>query len=54
MRNCTKLDRMDVINTLAAAVGQGHKVDLQDPELTIIAEVCQVKMMVISANIIFG
>lgn len=43
MRNCTKIDRMSIINALAATVGPGHKVDLQEPELTIIAEVCQVK-----------
>lgn len=34
---------MDVINKLAATVGPGHTVDLNDPELTIVAEVCQVK-----------
>lgn len=33
---------MDVINKLAATVGPGHTVDLNDPELTIVAEVCQV------------
>lgn len=32
-----------MINALAATVGPGHKVDLNDPELTIIAEICQVK-----------
>ncbi|KAI7907229.1 uncharacterized protein BX663DRAFT_465750 [Cokeromyces recurvatus] len=41
VRNCSKLDRMSVITTLASAVGAGHKVDLQEPELTIIAEICQ-------------
>ncbi|KAI8367965.1 hypothetical protein EDC96DRAFT_505920 [Choanephora cucurbitarum] len=41
VRNCNKLQRMDVINALAAAVGPGHKVDLKDPELTVIAEICQ-------------
>ncbi|KAI8078192.1 uncharacterized protein B0P05DRAFT_542884 [Gilbertella persicaria] len=41
VRNCSKLERMDVINALAATVGPGHKVDLKDPELTIIAEICQ-------------
>lgn len=33
---------MDVVNALAACVGQGHQVDLKEPELTIIAEICQV------------
>ncbi|KAI8647464.1 hypothetical protein BD408DRAFT_408605 [Parasitella parasitica] len=42
VRNCTKIDRMSIINALAATVGPGHNVDLQDPDLTIIAEVCQV------------
>ncbi|CAO3645529.1 unnamed protein product [Mucor fragilis] len=45
VRNCTKIDRMSIINALAAAVGPGHKVDLQEPELTIIAEVCQTVCM---------
>ncbi|KAI9335864.1 thump domain-containing protein [Pilaira anomala] len=41
VRNCTKLARMDVIKALAATAGQGHKVDLNEPELTVIAEICQ-------------
>ncbi|KAI8375857.1 hypothetical protein BD560DRAFT_392121, partial [Blakeslea trispora] len=41
VRNCNKLERMDVINALAALVGPSHKVDLKDPELTVIVEVCQ-------------
>ncbi|KAK4510272.1 Aa_trans domain-containing protein [Mucor velutinosus] len=45
VRNCTKIDRMSIINALAATVGPGHKVDLQEPELTIIAEVCQTVCM---------
>lgn len=35
---------MDVINALAATVGPGHKVDLNEPELTIVAEICQVRI----------
>ncbi|KAI9264590.1 hypothetical protein EDC94DRAFT_517172 [Helicostylum pulchrum] len=46
VRNCTKLARLDVINALAATVGPGHKVDLNEPELTIIAEVCQVSDLI--------
>ncbi|CEP17639.1 hypothetical protein [Parasitella parasitica] len=45
VRNCTKIDRMSIINALAATVGPGHKVDLQEPDLTIIAEVCQTVCM---------
>ncbi|KAI8380902.1 uncharacterized protein BYT42DRAFT_494806 [Radiomyces spectabilis] len=42
IRNCTKLDRAQVIQTLASVVGSPHKVDLENPEYTIIVEVCQV------------
>ncbi|KAI8973661.1 thump domain-containing protein [Mycotypha africana] len=45
VRNCTKLDRMNVTTVLASIVGRvgqaSHTVDLQEPDLTIIAEVCQ-------------
>jgi hypothetical protein len=34
---------MDVINSLASVAGQSHTVDLNEPDLTIIAEVCQVR-----------
>ncbi|KAI9469874.1 MAG: hypothetical protein EXX96DRAFT_587813 [Benjaminiella poitrasii] len=51
VRNCTKLDRMSVITTLASAVGDGHRVDLQEPDLTIIAEVCQVNRKVKNMNL---
>ncbi|CAO3622700.1 unnamed protein product [Mucor hiemalis] len=50
VRNCTKLTRMDVINKLAATVGPGHAVDLNEPELTIVAEVCQVSSNLRSRN----
>lgn len=43
VRNCDKMDRMSVIQTLASVVGPGHRVDLDNPEITIIAEICQVK-----------
>lgn len=32
-----------MINLLAATVPKGHKVDLENPDYTIIVEVCQVK-----------
>ncbi|KAI7881480.1 hypothetical protein K492DRAFT_146110 [Lichtheimia hyalospora FSU 10163] len=41
VRNCDKMDRMSVIQTLASVVGPGHRVDLDNPEITIIAEICQ-------------
>ncbi|KAF7724459.1 hypothetical protein EC973_000968 [Apophysomyces ossiformis] len=41
VRNCTKIDRMTVIQTLAGIVGPNHSVDLDNPELTIIVEICQ-------------
>ncbi|KAG0190683.1 hypothetical protein DFQ28_001711 [Apophysomyces sp. BC1034] len=41
VRNCTKIDRATVIQTLASVVGPEHPVDLDNPELTIIVEVCQ-------------
>ncbi|KAI9016495.1 hypothetical protein CLU79DRAFT_762876 [Phycomyces nitens] len=41
IRNCTKLDRMQVTMKLAGIVGQPHVVDLTNPELTIIVEVIQ-------------
>jgi tRNA acetyltransferase TAN1 len=40
------LSTKDVINLLAAAVPKGHKVDLENPDYTIIVEVCQVKKKV--------
>jgi tRNA acetyltransferase TAN1 len=43
VRNCSRLSRMDVINSLASVAGQSHTVDLNEPDLTIIAEVCQVR-----------
>ncbi|OAD66669.1 hypothetical protein PHYBLDRAFT_160554 [Phycomyces blakesleeanus NRRL 1555(-)] len=41
IRNCTKLDRMEVTMKLAGIVGQPHVVDLTNPELMIIVEVIQ-------------
>ncbi|KAI9495983.1 hypothetical protein BDB00DRAFT_759362 [Zychaea mexicana] len=41
IRNCTKLDRMTVVQTLAKTVGEGHRVDLENPDLAIIVEICQ-------------
>ncbi|KAG2221295.1 hypothetical protein INT45_000208 [Circinella minor] len=41
IRNCTKLDRMEVIQKLASVVGEGHRVDLENPDLSIIVEICQ-------------
>ncbi|KAI8142162.1 hypothetical protein BJV82DRAFT_669826 [Fennellomyces sp. T-0311] len=41
IRNCTKLDRMEVIQKLASVVGQGHRVALENPDLAIIVEICQ-------------
>ncbi|KAI8874646.1 hypothetical protein K501DRAFT_204286 [Backusella circina FSU 941] len=42
VRNCSRLTRMDVINKLASVAGPSHSVDLNEPDLTVIAEVCQV------------
>ncbi|SAM01787.1 hypothetical protein [Absidia glauca] len=39
LRNCTKLDRMEVIKTFAASVGEGHEVNLEDPDLVILVDV---------------
>ncbi|KAG1305710.1 hypothetical protein G6F64_008163 [Rhizopus arrhizus] len=44
VRNCNKLSTKDVINLLAATVPKGHKVDLENPDYTIIVEVCQVSI----------
>ncbi|CEI97352.1 hypothetical protein RMCBS344292_11487 [Rhizopus microsporus] len=41
IRNCNKLSSKDVITALAATVPEGHKVDLENPDYTIIVEVCQ-------------
>ncbi|KAI9270671.1 thump domain-containing protein [Phascolomyces articulosus] len=41
IRNCTKLDRMEVVQKLASVVGEGHRVDLENPDLAIIVEICQ-------------
>lgn len=43
IRNCDKLKRGEVIETIASTVGRHHRVDLQDPELMIIAEICKVR-----------
>ncbi|CAO3649954.1 unnamed protein product [Cunninghamella echinulata] len=45
IRNCTKIDRMEVTKTFASIVGLPHKVDLTDPELVIIVEICQTMCM---------
>ncbi|KAL1934260.1 hypothetical protein VTP01DRAFT_6442 [Rhizomucor pusillus] len=41
VRNCTKIDRSEVIRTIASTIGKDHKVDLGNPELSIIVEICQ-------------
>lgn len=43
VRNCTKIGRSEVIRTIASTVGKDHKVDLDNPELSIIVEICQVQ-----------
>ncbi|CAO3702336.1 unnamed protein product [Rhizopus stolonifer] len=45
VRNCNKLKSKDVINAIAAVVPEGHKVDLENPEYTILVEVCQTVCM---------
>ncbi|KAI9310364.1 hypothetical protein BX666DRAFT_1840489, partial [Dichotomocladium elegans] len=42
IRNCDKMERMSVIETIASVVGKDHTVDLTNPEVTIIAEIMQV------------
>lgn len=38
---------MEVTKTFASIVGLPHKVDLTDPELVIIVEICQVRKRLI-------
>lgn len=47
VRNCTKIDRSEVIRTIASTIGKDHKVDLGNPELSIIVEICQVSYMIL-------
>ncbi|KAI8997539.1 hypothetical protein BDB01DRAFT_714404 [Pilobolus umbonatus] len=42
VRNCNKLVRLDVINAIAGVVDKVHQVDLTNPEITVLIEVCQV------------
>ncbi|CAO3607296.1 unnamed protein product [Cunninghamella blakesleeana] len=41
IRNCSKIDRMEVTKAFASAVGLPHKVDLKEPDYVIIVEICQ-------------
>ena len=43
IRNNKQFKRDEVIKTVAAAVGPGHKVDLKDYDLLIIVEIYQVR-----------
>ncbi|KAI8329695.1 hypothetical protein BC941DRAFT_362367 [Chlamydoabsidia padenii] len=43
LRNCTGLDRMEVIKTFAASVGDDHEVNLEDPDLVILVDITRVK-----------
>ncbi|KAI9248076.1 hypothetical protein BY458DRAFT_483784 [Sporodiniella umbellata] len=45
VRNCNKLSSREVIKVLAAAVPEGHTVDLENPDYTILVEVCQTVCM---------
>ncbi|EED19913.1 THUMP domain protein [Talaromyces stipitatus ATCC 10500] len=42
VRNNNSFNRDDIIKTVAAAVGPGHKVDLKNPDYTILVEIAQV------------
>ncbi|KAI7867687.1 hypothetical protein BDF14DRAFT_1800760 [Spinellus fusiger] len=41
VRNCSKINRMEVITKIAAIAGPEHSVDLTRPELTVIVEIIQ-------------
>jgi tRNA acetyltransferase TAN1 len=42
IRNCNRVDRDELIRTIAAKVGPNHTVDLKQPEYTILVEVFKV------------
>ncbi|KAI8096477.1 uncharacterized protein BX664DRAFT_258908 [Halteromyces radiatus] len=42
LRNCTKLDRLDVVKAFATSIGPDHKVDLANPDYVILVDITRV------------